>query len=247
MNTYIKNKIKRCFNKVHATYDDHCQAQVCAANVLINQLKNYRIHYYRALDIGCGTGITTKILMNAFHFDHIQGLDFASELLIIAKNRLKNSVELIEVDFDEFHQEEKTYDLIFSNMSLQWSRDLMTCINKIYQLLSHDGIFTFSIPLAGTFQELQPAHVNPLHHQEEILKIVHSSGLNVLESINQTHVRSFDTINEALWSIKVIGANSITNRNKTFINKTGINYFFKKLHPPYSLTYQLGCFIAIRD
>ena len=246
MNT-CKNKhsIKRCFNRACETYDLNCHVQIQAGQFLIDKLKNYQIHYDQALDVGCGTGMITKRLLEELYCNHLLGIDFSNNLLEIAQGRLvRYNADLIEFDFDQFlcQTHQKRYDLIFSNMSLQWSDELALCIKQIYNHLSPNGIFAFSIPLQGTFFELNSIYSDQLHAYHDAFQML--SDFNVLLCEHESIVHSFDSVQSALQSIKMVGANSLSCvTNQALHGRSFLKNFFKKKYPPYSLTYHVGYFI----
>lgn|SRR3990167_3965531 len=247
MNAYnIKYNIKSNFNRSYETYDDNCYVQIQAARSLISKLKKYNVNYNCVIDLGCGTGITTEILANTIQYNQFQCVDFASRLLEIARRRLSNyNIDAIELDFDEIDYQPKHYDLVFSNMSLQWSKDLTIVIKQIYNHLVKNGIFAFSLPLHGTFHELNQIHVNRLPIYHPVLQILINTGFTIIQCENETIINTFNSVKSAIQSIKLIGANGLSpSRNQTLRGKSMMNTFFKNPHPPYSLTYQLGYFLC---
>ena len=239
------NKIRDCFNKASETYDTNCQVQLRIAKSLINQVKNYQLSFNKIFDLGCGTGISTKILAETLEYEYLHAVDFAERLLEIARVRLAAyGAIVVESDFDLLDYQTEAYDLIFSNMSFQWSLDLIALIKKIHSILLSDGILAFSIPLSGTFYELNLGHVNQLFTQDKILDILNEIGFTTIYHYSESITNVFDSVPLALHSIKSIGANCLPqSMNKTLCGKSITEKFFKKNEPPYTLTYQIGYFI----
>lgn len=240
-----KSEVKRCFNKAFSTYDANCHAQRAVGQKLIYLLKNHSGNYKKIIDLGCGTGLITKELSENFFLQQLTAIDIAPHLLAIAKLRLEKNVEFIEADFDQLSLSFKSYDLIFSNMSLQWSNDLSTSSKIMYQHLSSKGLFAFSLPLIGTFHELQDGHVNVLPTDDGIVNMLAAAGFKLLVSEIEENTFSFPTQLAAIQSIKKTGASYLPQKKqKGLRGRDNFVSFFKIDQPPFSLTYRIGYFIA---
>lgn len=73
----------------------------------------------RILEIGCGTGYNLKRLQDRFPNAQITGIDLSSDMLRIAKQRLKQStnVKLIHANYFSLHELD-SFDLILLSYSL---------------------------------------------------------------------------------------------------------------------------------
>ena len=97
------NHIKHAFNRAAHSYDHYCQLQQTTGDKLLSLAKSHSSSVGTLIDIGCGTGIHTKSLLNYFPECTSYALDFADKLLEKASARLTNHpVQLIEANFDEW-------------------------------------------------------------------------------------------------------------------------------------------------
>jgi len=234
-----KQGIRRAFNKAADTYDDFCHIQKTIGVELIQRLSKIGSYYQHIIDLGCGSGVVTELLALQINYQQFHAIDFADQLLVKANKRLSHySVDVIENDFDFIH--DKKFNLAFSNMSLQWSCDLLHTLKIIYENLHSNGVLAFSIPLFGTFNELNSMSVNHFYQLEEIINLLYQSQFDLLfkrTDVIQTH---YDSTKSALNTIKSIGANYLVDRpinslhGKSFLLQTNIR----------SLTYHVGYFIA---
>lgn len=231
-------QVKRHFNKANKTYDNHCGLQQSTGEKLIALTRPLINQTNHIIDLGCGTGITTEKLAQAFSYQTFHGLDIAGELLKKTKQRLPG-IFIHESSFDNLPNQ--NFDLIFSNMALQWSHDFNHTLSIIKSKLHAQGLLAFTVPLAGTLVELK--HHYALNHFLSIDEIKDHLQQNQLTTLIQQTEKislSFDTLFSALRSIKNVGANYTGRRiHKGLRGKAMVNMRLAQ-----RLTYVIGHFIA---
>lgn len=234
--------IKNAFNHAASTYDDHSYIQQYAGKYLIDLVKMHMPDAQYLLDLGCGTGVTTQSLAQRYQYKHFDAIDIADHLLIKAKQRLQSySINIYDADFNRPYSSPLSFDLIFSNMALHWSNDLSATLAKIHQQLTHDGCLAFSIPLAGTFKELQPNFaIHSFYHLDNINTFLTVNGFHLSAQHITTTTYSFMNIVQALKSIKQVGANHVNQRMHKSLATSSIT----RRASPCKLTYLLGYFVA---
>ncbi len=237
----MQNKIQQSFNRAANTYDDSAHAQKHAGFHLASLLKASQRHANHLLDIGCGTGFMTEHVASQYQYHSFHAIDIASALLNKAKVQTQSSIQFYQMDFDALSDTSSHYDVIYSNMALQWSRDLPALLNTIYKLLQRNGTLSFSLPLTGTFTELQShCALNSFFDMQIVKDYLANCGYEVI--IHETETLTFvypDTI-RALQSIKQIGANHVHHRiNKGLTTRSRFLQF--DIH---QLTYVIGYFVA---
>ena len=151
-----KEGIRQKFSSAAATYDQHATIQKTAGELLTARIPADG-QYSTILELGCGTGHLTSQLASLFTESRILALDFSSAMLAQAQSKLPGSqVELLCVDGEQFVATTKgRFDLIISNACLQWFSDLETAFRHIAELLTPEGLFTFSVFGPRTLQELK--------------------------------------------------------------------------------------------
>lgn len=237
--------IQRAFNKAHHTYDHHSQLQQTIGLQLIHMLRSFPFHNTpRIIDLGCGTGWITEKLAHTYHDADLHALDFAENLLHKANERLaRYAIHLHHADFNALPESDFPFDIIFSNMALHWSPNLFSTLQSLIAHLSNHGVLAFSLPLAGTFRELQPHFaVNKFYDAATLAQDLDACGYEIAIAHTETHVRTFNNTLSALKSIQQVGAN-VTERN---VNHLRGKTHFKQLQL-HSLTYRIGYFIATKS
>lgn len=233
------NNIRRCFNKASGTYDEYSLTQQKVGANLIETLGLYTQTMENIIDLGCGSGIVTEQLALQYRYNEFYAIDIADQLLLLANKRLtKYKILTLEQDFDNLMNKE--FNLMFANMSLQWSLDIAETIKKIAARLHVNGILAFSIPLSGTFPELINYSRNHYYLAEQIQHYINNAGLECIKHCTEYFYLSFSSTKLALKTIKSVGANCVfqptcrTLKGKTFLERQDVH----------ALTYHIGYFIA---
>jgi malonyl-CoA O-methyltransferase len=150
-----KENIRRCFNRAKTTYDHHCQLQIHTAQKLMAAICPWKMSSMNILDLGCGTGLSTQMLAETNHHHLLMGIDMADDLLKIARARLGENTPVFCGDFDKIPAKAHQFDLVFSNMALQWSLDFTVTIEEISRVIKKNGCLAFSLPVDGTFAQIK--------------------------------------------------------------------------------------------
>lgn len=236
------NDIKKSFNKSHDNYDNSCHVQKMVGTDLIRYLKQHSEHASHILDLGCGTGLITEKLANEYHYHTFHAIDLAPLLLCKAKERLQPlGISVTEANFDDLPAFDCGFDIIFSNMALHWSASFNPLLKALKSFLTKKGLLAFSIPLLGTFCELEGRYAyNDFLSAALIDDELKDQGYDRLMYHQEKFILPFEHSLAAFRSIKNVGANHVTTRaNKGLRGKSFIKQFDIK-----QLTYIIGYFIA---
>lgn len=97
------------------------------------------------IDVGCGPGNSTQVLVNRWPKAKITGLDSSSAMIQKAKHDYPNQ-NWIVTDALSYEPEIK-YDIIFSNAVIQWIPNHENLLKKFHGSLSDEGLLAIQIPL----------------------------------------------------------------------------------------------------
>ncbi|WP_118974267.1 methyltransferase domain-containing protein [Taibaiella koreensis] len=100
-----------------------------------------------AIDIGCGTGEQTSILVERFKEANFIGIDSSAEMLREHKSYETDRLHFSQATTEEVADSGINYDLIFSNAALQWSDDHRQLFPKLIKMLNPGGQLAIQMPV----------------------------------------------------------------------------------------------------
>lgn len=106
----------------------------------------------RIVDLGCGPGNSTELLTARWPDANIEGIDNSLEMLAEAR-KLKIKAQWTQSDIASWASH-KSYQLIFSNATLQWLPDHAALLPRLMSYVESKGVFAFQVP--RNFEE--PCH-----------------------------------------------------------------------------------------
>ena len=240
---FEKIRINYNFNKACRTYDKHCAVQNKICEKTIHLLLTHRNYFDSVGDFACGTGESTKQLVNNIQYKKCYGIDFSENLLNNAKNKL-SEVEFLLSDFDNVVFDDKSLDLVFSNMGLQWSFDLQKTFSVLGHYLKEDGLFVFSLPIDGNFPEIHPQNKIRTPTHEAISDILKKLSLKIIKFENLEYTEKFPDQMTALRSIKNVGACLVRTTGFKFgLSRSHVKNIFLEENST-TLTYKIGIYIV---
>lgn len=135
-------------------YDAHAAAQALAARDLL--ALTVPGNPSRILEPGCGTGLYTALLAEAFPGATVDGVDKRADVIAAARARaLPTRVSFRVADAEDLPA--ARYDLITSNAAFQWFRRLADTLARYMEMLGDGGALTFSFFGPRTYSELAAA------------------------------------------------------------------------------------------
>lgn len=150
--TPFKIRVRDRFDGASASYDGVGEVQKASAAYLVERLVAWDRHFYprTILDLGTGTGYLPEQLMP--HYAEAAYLlnDIAPRMIERARQRFASHGRFDVCVGDMETMPFADYDLITSNLALQWVQDLFGTLDKFYR---KSRVFAFSCLLEGTFQE----------------------------------------------------------------------------------------------
>ena len=229
----VKKNFSRAKNYDGLTSYHNLTLKMIAGAVMQYYSKNYapdgeggnRRKILKILDMGCGTAAGYFAVKNALpdiRFDYT-GMDFAEGLLGQAKAKLAGEVDadgifLVCGDAEYPPFKDKKFDIIFSNMTLQWLNNPDNFIKGCAGALEDGGIIILSFLVAGTLKELKDIYAGEsmgkyafrqLHsfpEKEHITDIAERKGLKTLYSESMDYVEYGESSAKLLKKINMLGA-----------------------------------------
>jgi len=209
----MKQLILNRFSKAQATYDANALAQREIASRLSELIFNSILTNYQCkslLEIGCGTGLLTRILLSRFDFEKVRLNDISDAFAPFFSDLKEQYDYRFYAEDAEKADFSGTYDLIASSSVFQWFDDVPAFLEKIKKHLLPDGLFAFSTfgqenvkevkALTGNglvyfsqkeWIEMLSVHFEILKTEESLMEILLDSPKEVLKHLKQTGVNAF--------------------------------------------------------
>ena len=223
--------VLRRFSAGATRYEAHAHAQrLSAADLLAYTLASLgqapnkgnapkRGRVSKILELGCGTGLYTRMLLDAFRGASILGVDISEAMVRVAKRGIGDPRARFAVaDAEEIAT--GSYDLVTSNAAFQWFLSFPRTIARMASLLTGGGLLTFSFFGPETFAELDAAlrasalrreardgervAATAFHSRDEISKAL-SAAFPRWDIVERRYHQEFPTLADLLRSIRYTG------------------------------------------
>jgi malonyl-CoA O-methyltransferase len=136
------DSIERNFSKAHASYESAAAVQRRSAEVLLERIKP-QAPFESILEIGCGSGVFTRLLAAAFPKSGIFSFDVSGAMIEQAREHCPPGIEFVKADAHVFDTDRR-FDLVCSNAALHWCR-LDAVFDNCRQLLVNGGRLECSV------------------------------------------------------------------------------------------------------
>jgi malonyl-CoA O-methyltransferase len=147
------SKIARQFNKHAITYDDHAGIQHAMALATGRELHTYGRPDAEVLEVGCGTGDLTAILLDERLASRIVAVDIAEDMIEQARSRIgqRPAVDFILADAESLEWADQ-FDAVASSATIQWFRAPALTMARLKKSLKAGGVMVHSTFGPRTFE-----------------------------------------------------------------------------------------------
>jgi malonyl-CoA O-methyltransferase len=195
--------IEKRFKKAIKTYNKNAVVQnIMAENLIQNILENCGEKFPKILEIGCGTGLFTEKIAKNLEFKEFYANDIVEEHKNVVDKIIPNSLFICE-DIEKADIDTE-FDLIVSNATFQWIKNLEILQTKLKNISKKGSIIAFSTFGVENFKEIKEItgmglkyktsceikeifkNFKLIYEKEEIIQLDFSSPVNVLKHISKT-------------------------------------------------------------
>ena len=169
-----KRDIRAAFEASAARYDEVAVLQREVASRLLERLNLLKMEPRSILDLGCGTGHCSEALNKRYPKARIVALDLSEAMLHHTRrrfsrwSRFRHQHAFVGGDAENLPFADGSFDMLFSNLTVQWCMDLEKTFSEFRRVLKPGGVLFFTTLGPDTLKELraswaavdQQVHVN---------------------------------------------------------------------------------------
>lgn len=201
-------RVAHAFSRAAPRYDALATAQRQIGQRLWDSLP---VHACNILDIGCGTGYWTQRLAERYPRAQVAGLDLAPGMLEQARHQYGDDIAWQQGDAAALPFSDRSVDLVFSNLAIQWCRDIGTVMDDIYRVLRPGGQAHITTLLPGTLEEIafawhRPEALLQTPSHASVERAIAESGLAITQQATTVECFHYPELNAVMASIKGVGA-----------------------------------------
>ena len=154
-----RDAVRRAFSRAASRYEDAAALQREVEDRLLENVANAKRAPARILDLGAGPGRASAHLRKRFPKAQVVALDAAFEMLAGARRRAGwwRPFQRVCGEAERLPFRDGTFDLVFSNLCLQWCPDLPRVFDELRRVLAPDGLLLLSSFGPDTLHELREA------------------------------------------------------------------------------------------
>ncbi|MBP1157514.1 MULTISPECIES: malonyl-ACP O-methyltransferase BioC [unclassified Paenibacillus] len=233
-----KGKVRRHFDRHAGSYDQYAVVQRTMADYLLELTLKRKApeDVRRIIEIGCGTGLLTGKLLDAYPEAIVLAIDLSPQMVECTRLRYSSSAagrlevlvgdaEPEGVDDESALKECDQADLIISSAVFQWFDDPERTLKAWLGQLSTDGLLAFATFGPQTFGELHEAFraaerelgLPEMSHGQDFLSLsewemlLRRGAKGLRQGLTFTgqealEVQAFEDVRTFLYSVKRVGA-----------------------------------------
>lgn len=218
-------RVRRAFDRAADSYQQAAVLQNEVCKRLLEKLEIVKINPQFILDAGAGTGAAIPTLFKRYKKAQLVALDLSENMLNKSRQQgsFLRSPHLVCADIENLPFADNVFDLVYSNLSLQWCNDLNAALLEAKRVLKPGGLFVFSTFGPDTLKELRSswASVDKASHVNQFIDM-HDIGDALLfdgfaEPVMEAEVLTvtYNSVDEIMFDLKAIGANVTACRSRT--------------------------------
>ena len=211
--------VARGFGAASAGYDAAAVLQTAVREELLSRVEALRAPPGAVLDLGCGTGVAAAELKRRFPRARVVAADIAPGMIEQARRRSRwwRRFDAVEADAHALPFEPGAFDLVFSNLMLQWADPLDLALQEMRRVLKPGGLLLASSFGPETLQELRAAwsevdsavHVNRFVDMHDLGSALQRAGFAEPVLDVDRHRQWHAEVGSLMRQIKAIGAHNV--------------------------------------
>jgi malonyl-CoA O-methyltransferase len=235
-----RSMVARAFDRAASSYDDHAALQNEVEDRLLERLPFFELEPSRILDLGCGTGRGSRALQDLFPKAQVISLDWSEAMLRRTGERRGVDAGRIRADMHALPFAPRRFDLVFSNLAVQWSSQEPRLFREVLRILEPGGLFLFSSFGPDTLHELRSAwaavdprpRVNQFVDMHDIGDALVTAGFQDPVMDMELLVLEYRRVMDLMRDLKAIGAtNAASQRAAGLMNRSRLQRVIEAYEP----------------
>jgi malonyl-CoA O-methyltransferase len=216
-------QVARSFGAASARYDAAASLQSAVREELFSRLDALKNVPAAVLDLGCGTGAAAAALKKRYPRARVVAADIAPGMVQAARGRSRfwRRFECIEADAHHLPLPTASFDLVFTNLMLQWADPLDAVLFEVARVLRPGGLLLASSFGPQTLQQLRWAwseadaaiHVNDFVDMHDFGSALQLAGFTEPVLDVDIHQHFHPDVDALMTELKTIGAHNL-NANR---------------------------------
>jgi malonyl-CoA O-methyltransferase len=214
-------RVGASFDRAARDYDAAAFLQKEVGERLLERLELTTLKPERIVDIGCGTGRPTRLLVKRYPEAEVIGADLAPGMLRMAAKRqpwIGKGAKFVCAEASKLPIADASCDLLYASLLLQWCEDLDATLLEWRRLLRPHGLLLFSTLGPDTLKELRAAwsEVDEFNHVNRFLDM-HDVGDALIRAgfvepvMDVEHmILTYEDAPALMRDLKSIGAHNVT-------------------------------------
>lgn len=210
------------FGAASRSYDAAAWLQSAARGELLSRLDLLRTPPAAVLDLGAGTGLAARAIKRRFRGAVVTAADIAAPMLRMARrhSRFWRPIRCVHADARSLPFEDASFDLVFSNLMLQWLMPPDAALVEMRRVLKPGGLLLASSFGPETLRELRMAweagdagvHVNEFVDVHDLGSALARAGFTEPVLDIDRHVHHYADARALMKELKVLGAHNVDTR-----------------------------------
>lgn len=150
-------QVRRSFDRAAKTYDAAAGVPTEIRNRLLERLDFVKLQPKVVLDLGAGTGHSSKALKQRYKNAAVVAVDLSPGMLVESDQRQGwlRRFDRVVADAHRLPIKDGSTQLVFSNLMLEWCHDPDAVFQEIRRVLQPGGLLTFATLGPDTLRELR--------------------------------------------------------------------------------------------
>jgi malonyl-CoA O-methyltransferase len=156
-----KQQMRAAFEQSAEQYDAVAILQREVADRLLERLELLKMVPATILDLGSGTGHCSQALAQRYPKSRITSLDLAGAMVKKTRerfskwSRFRHGHQFVCGDAESLPFADQSFDMIFSNLTIQWCDDLEQAFSEMKRVLKPGGVVLYTTLGPDTLKELR--------------------------------------------------------------------------------------------